>query len=133
MSILKMKEIVAMDATVLSEKLGELKRELSIERSAAHGVGGKANPGRIKEIRRTVARILTFAHAKGMKVAPKLGKAPAARPVAKVPAAKTEVKKTEVKKPEAAKPAAKVEAKKPEAAKPAAAKSNDDFSQMVGE
>jgi large subunit ribosomal protein L29 len=142
-----MREIITMDATVLSEKLGELKRELSIERSAAHGVGGKANPGRIKEIRRTVARILTFAHAKGMKVAPKLGKAPAAKPVAKVPAAKTDVKNVEVKKVEAPK---KIEAKKPavvpqsgtapisregnrEAAKPAAAKSNDDFSQMVGE
>jgi len=118
-----MKEIIAMDAKVLSEKLGELKRELSIERSAAHGVGGKANPGRIRELRRTVARILTFAHAKGMKVEPKLGKAPAAK--------KPEPKKIETaKKPEIQKPVAKAEAvKKPEAAKPA----DDDFSQMVGE
>ncbi len=128
MSILKMKEIITMDAKGLSEKLGELKRELSIERSAAHGVGGKANPGRIREIRRTVARILTFAHAQGMKVEPKLGKAPAAK---KVEAKKVEVKKTENTKPEVPK---KIEAKKPEIKKAEAAKpATDDFSPLVGE
>jgi len=73
MAILRMREISELDANALAEKLGELKRELSIERSAVQGVGRKANPGRIRTLKRTIARILTLARAKNMKLEPWLG------------------------------------------------------------
>jgi len=126
MAVLKMKEITVMDAKALSEKLGELKRELSIERSSARGVGGKANPGRIRELKRTVARILTFAHAKGMKVEAKMGKAPAVAKKAEAPK-KPEAKNAEApKKPETPKAEApkKIEEKKIE---------SENFADIVGE
>ncbi|MBI4399843.1 50S ribosomal protein L29 [Candidatus Micrarchaeota archaeon] len=59
MAILRMKEINAMDEETLNKKIEELKGELYVEK-ASIARGGKAiNPGRIKELKRTIARILT--------------------------------------------------------------------------
>jgi len=66
---MRMKEIEKLEGGELDAKLGELKRELGSERSAAKGVGRTANTGRLRELRRTIARILTF---KNQKPAPKM-------------------------------------------------------------
>jgi len=70
MAIIRLRELKEMDAKALSEKLAELRRELSIERGSTAGVGRTVNPGRIRAIKRTIARILTIATAKGLKLAP---------------------------------------------------------------
>lgn len=80
MAILRMRELGGMDANSISDKLGELKRELSLERGSAAGVGRTANPGRIRAIKRTVARMLTFARSKNMKVEARLGKGASTAP-----------------------------------------------------
>jgi large subunit ribosomal protein L29 len=59
MAILRKKEIREMNEKQLKEKLKELKLELAKERGAVE-VGSAKNPGRIREIRKTIARINTF-------------------------------------------------------------------------
>jgi ribosomal protein L29 len=56
MSILKSKEIAKMNVKDMDEKMKELKMELLKARIAAKK-GGKSNA---KEIKRTVARLMTF-------------------------------------------------------------------------
>lgn len=59
MAILKMKKIREMSKEERNERERELKLELSKERAASE-IGTVKNPGRIREIRRTIARILTL-------------------------------------------------------------------------
>jgi large subunit ribosomal protein L29 len=60
MAILRSKEIWEMETEDIQEKLVELKAELAknISKSAAAGVN--ENPGKVKELRRTIARVLTI-------------------------------------------------------------------------
>ena len=58
MAIIKMKSARGMPDKDLGDKLKELKLELSRERAASE-IGTVKNPGRIREIRRAVARLLT--------------------------------------------------------------------------
>ncbi len=58
MAILKMKKIREMNEKELDERMRELKLELSKE-NASSRIGTVKNPGRIREIRRTIARINT--------------------------------------------------------------------------
>lgn len=60
MAILRAEEIRDMSAEELDEKIFELRSELLRERSKIAAGGVADNPGRIKEIRRTIARILTI-------------------------------------------------------------------------
>ena len=60
MAILRIKQIREMKETELNEKMKELKLELSKERASAEIGGTVKNPGKIREIRKTVARILTL-------------------------------------------------------------------------
>ncbi|MDO8339365.1 MAG: 50S ribosomal protein L29 [Candidatus Burarchaeum sp.] len=81
MAIIRIRDMKEMDAKTMAGKLAELKRELSIERSSAAGVGRKANPGMIRTLKRTIARLLTLAQQKGFKleavaVAPMAAQAP---------------------------------------------------------
>ena len=62
MAILKMKKIREMNQKDVEEKLRELQLELSKERASAEVGGTVKSPGRIKEIRRTIARIKTHIH-----------------------------------------------------------------------
>lgn len=64
MAILRSKEIWEMENDQIQEKLGELKAELAknVSKSAAAGV--YENPGKIKELRRTIARVLTIMNEK---------------------------------------------------------------------
>ncbi|MFH0949502.1 MAG: 50S ribosomal protein L29 [Candidatus Aenigmatarchaeota archaeon] len=63
MAVLKMKKIRELPENELNEKLHELKLELSKERAFSE-IGTVKNPGRIREIRRTIARIQTHKNAK---------------------------------------------------------------------
>ena len=60
MAILKLNEIKQMNEKALEDKLNELRNELiSINAQVAMGTLPE-NPGKIKEIKRTVAKILTI-------------------------------------------------------------------------
>ena len=60
MAILRSKEIWDMEVDEIQDKLVELRAELSknISKSAAAGVN--ENPGKIRELKRTIARVLTI-------------------------------------------------------------------------
>ena len=65
MAILKAKEIREMDEETISSKLVELKNELiSLNAQVAMGTAPE-NPGKIGEIKRTIARILTIQNQMG--------------------------------------------------------------------
>jgi len=65
MSILKYKEIEKMKKEELINKIKELKMELAKERSNAAVGGTVKNPGKLREIRRTIARIKTYLNQNG--------------------------------------------------------------------
>ncbi|MDR3223048.1 MAG: 50S ribosomal protein L29 [Methanobrevibacter sp.] len=60
MVILQSKDIWEMDIEDIQEKLNELKKELAknISKSSAQGVN--ENPGKIRELKRTIARVITI-------------------------------------------------------------------------
>ncbi len=60
MAILRVDEIRNMNVTERQEELDKLKMELIRERAVASAGGAPENPGRIKEIRKTIARIKTI-------------------------------------------------------------------------
>ncbi|MDF2957333.1 MAG: Ribosomal protein L29 [Candidatus Alkanophagales archaeon MCA70_species_1] len=59
MAILRMDEIRKMSDAELREELRELSMELLRERTKIAAGGALENPGRVREIRRTIARIKT--------------------------------------------------------------------------
>ena len=59
MALIRAKELKSMSKKDLEKKLEELELELSKERASAF-VGTSKNPGKIKEIKRTIARIKTI-------------------------------------------------------------------------
>ena len=59
MPILRMKEINAMTPADRTKKLGELRAELSRLRTMIHAGGAIENPTRVREIRKTIAQVLT--------------------------------------------------------------------------
>ncbi|MFQ5974949.1 MAG: 50S ribosomal protein L29 [Candidatus Hydrothermarchaeales archaeon] len=68
MVIIRNEEIRDMSLEEMDEKLTELRNELLRERSIVAAGGASENPGRIKEIRRTIARMKTIKAEKGVKV-----------------------------------------------------------------
>jgi large subunit ribosomal protein L29 len=60
MPLLRTKEIRAMDPETLSKKLVELRDELMHERGVAAMGGAPPNPGKIRALRKNIARILTI-------------------------------------------------------------------------
>ena len=59
MSIVRLKEISAMSSEERTKKLSELRAELSRLRTMISAGGTVENPARIRELRRTIAQILT--------------------------------------------------------------------------
>lgn len=59
MAILKADEIREMSEEEARERLNDLKKEIVEERGQIETGGFAENPGRIKEMRRTIARIKT--------------------------------------------------------------------------
>ena len=64
MAILRSKEIWDMEVDEIQDKLVELRTELSknVSKSAAAGI--VENPGKIRELKRTIARVLTILNEK---------------------------------------------------------------------
>ncbi|MDY6966352.1 MAG: 50S ribosomal protein L29 [Halobacteriota archaeon] len=60
MSILRLDEIRKMSEDVMEDQLEDLKNDLIRERGIASAGGAPENPGRIREVRRTIARIKTI-------------------------------------------------------------------------
>ena len=60
MAILRSKEIWEMEIEDIQEKLNELKAELAKNISKSSAAGVNENPGKIKELKRTIARVLTI-------------------------------------------------------------------------
>jgi large subunit ribosomal protein L29 len=60
MALLRTKEIRAMDADTIAKKLTELRDELMHERGVAAMGGAPPNPGKIRALRKNIARILTI-------------------------------------------------------------------------
>lgn len=65
MSMLRCRDIRAMDASERKKKLEELRNELMHERGVAAMGGAPPSPGQIRAIRRQIARILTIMHERG--------------------------------------------------------------------
>ena len=59
MAILKADEIRNMSESELREKMSDLKKEIVEERGQIETGGFADNPGRIKEMKKTIARIKT--------------------------------------------------------------------------
>lgn len=72
MSILKSKAARELSAEELSKKLAEIKLELAKERGKIRVGGVPENPGKIREMRKTVARIMTVQNQKAKSSAEKV-------------------------------------------------------------
>jgi large subunit ribosomal protein L29 len=59
-SIMKAKEIVTMSPADIEQKVVELKLELSKERASIVSGTRSENPGKVKKLRRDIARLLTI-------------------------------------------------------------------------
>lgn len=59
MAILKKKQLKELSKNDLSARLGEVRLELAKERAQIAVGGTSSNPGRVSELRRTIAKILT--------------------------------------------------------------------------
>lgn len=59
MAVLKKKQIREMDAGERDKKIGEFRLELMKEKGHVAVSGAVSNPGKIREIRKTIARMLT--------------------------------------------------------------------------
>lgn len=64
MAILKTKDIWEMDIEELETKLAELKAELNNNISKSSAAGIIENPGKVRELKRTIARVLTIMNEK---------------------------------------------------------------------
>lgn len=64
MAILRSKEIWEMEIEDIQEKLIELKAELAKNVSKSSAAGVNENPGKIRELKRTIARVLTIMNQK---------------------------------------------------------------------
>jgi len=64
MAILRSKEIWEMEIEDIQEKLIELKAELAKNISKSSAAGVNENPGKIRELKRTIASVLTIMNQK---------------------------------------------------------------------
>lgn len=66
MAVLKIKEIRDMDDRTIKERVYQLEAELVKENSTSRRSGKNINTGRIKELRKAVARLLTVLKERGV-------------------------------------------------------------------
>ena len=62
MPIMRLKEIKGMSSEDRSKKLSELRAEMARLRTMVRAGGAVENPARIRELRKTIAKILTIEH-----------------------------------------------------------------------
>ena len=67
MAILRMKDIRKMETKDMDKNMKDLKLELSKEKASINIGASAKSPGRVREIRRTVARILTVKRERELK------------------------------------------------------------------
>ena len=67
MAIIKKKQMKEMSNADLNKRMSELRLELAKEKSQIAVGGSASNPGRIREVKRTLARILTELNRRGEK------------------------------------------------------------------
>lgn len=68
LAILRIKDIRSMSSTERKQKLLELRNELAKMMAMVKSGGAVENPGRIRELRRAIARILTVEREEQMRV-----------------------------------------------------------------
>lgn len=68
MAILRNNEIKELSANDMKAKITELRREVMSERAKIASGGAPDNPGKLREIKKVIARILTIAGEKGYKI-----------------------------------------------------------------
>ena len=96
---MRVKEINALSTEDRANKLIDLRIELARMRTMVNAGGAVENPTRIRELRRTIAQILTIQNEKklGIRQVAEVEEKPAkkaAKPAAKAPKAKKETKET---------------------------------------
>ncbi|MFZ3078033.1 MAG: 50S ribosomal protein L29 [Candidatus Aenigmatarchaeota archaeon] len=64
MAVMKKKQIREMEANERDKKIGELRLELMKEKGHVAVSGAVSNPGKIREVRKTIAKLLTQKNAK---------------------------------------------------------------------
>lgn len=57
-----------MEIEALKSRLSELRNELRVDRANVASGGKASNPGRIKELRKSIARILTVLKERGVEI-----------------------------------------------------------------
>jgi large subunit ribosomal protein L29 len=62
MPLMRLKEIKGMSSEDRSKKLSELRAEMARLRTMVRAGGAVENPARIRELRKTIAKILTIEH-----------------------------------------------------------------------
>lgn len=72
MAIIRSNEVRAMADSELAPKLAEVRTELSLERGKVKRGGKATNSGRIRELSKTVARMMTIMHEKKLGIARKI-------------------------------------------------------------
>jgi large subunit ribosomal protein L29 len=68
MPILRVSELRTTETEALKSKLSELRNELRVDRGNVAGGGKASNPGRMKELRKSIARILTVLREKKIEI-----------------------------------------------------------------
>ncbi len=94
MAIIRLKDIVAMSSEDRAKKIVDLRVELARMRTMINAGGAVENPTRVRELRKTIAQILTVEHENKLGIRKVAG---APKEKSKKKAEKT-TKKTEVKK-----------------------------------
>ena len=69
MAIIKKKQLKEMSHDDMIIRLGELRLELSKDKGQIAIGGSPSNPGRVKEVRKTIAKLLTELKRRGEKTA----------------------------------------------------------------
>lgn len=65
MAIIRKRQLKEFSVEDLQKRLNELKLELSKERAQIAVGGSSSNPGKVRQIRKTIARIITEINKKG--------------------------------------------------------------------
>lgn len=100
MAIIRIKEIVAMSSEDRTAKLVDLRAELARIRTMIRAGGAVENPTRVRELRKTIAQILTVDNEKklGIRQTVEITQEKPKKKVEKTPVAKKPAKKPETKK-----------------------------------
>lgn len=95
MAILKKSKMREMADAELQNKLFEFVKELNSERGLLASGGRASNSGKLRELRKSIARIMTIQHERKLGIVRKAnasGKKPEAKPAAAKPAEKAPAK-----------------------------------------